>query len=155
MLLSPNPTKKLTDQDWDVIKALYCAGEKAHIIAKRFNCSAAHIRKTACVQKWPTPQRISRAVKTGATATNDPAAALAELWETRKQQSREATYQGAQKALQRFFSMSPVPQNFSEAAIAQKMIDKAIDPSEGKSQPANVNLALLTGDSFSPRVIDV
>lgn len=155
VLLAPHPQKKVTDAQWEVIKSLYCAGVSSGDIAKDYPITSSTIRKRATVEKWPTPQRISRAIKTGQRNTDDPAAAIADLWESRKQEGRESVYQGSKKALERFFAMAPVPQSFQEAAIAHKMMEKAIDPSEGKAAPTNVNLALLTSDNFAPRVIDV
>lgn len=155
VLLAPCPARKITDEQWDIIKALYCAGKSSAEIAKDYPITSSAIRKRATLQKWPTPSRINRAIKTGARPTDDPAAAIADLWEQRKQEGRESVYQGAQKALQRFFAMSPVPQSFQEAQIAHKMMEKAIDPSEGKALQTNVNLQVLTSKEFSPRVIDV
>jgi hypothetical protein len=50
--------------------------------------------------------------------------------------------------------MSPIPQDFAEAEKAMKMLEKAINPDEGKSD-GSINLSILT-NGFNPTpIIDV
>jgi hypothetical protein len=87
---------------------------------------------------------------------SDPASQVAALWASRKEGQREALYQGTNKALQRFFALAPVPQTFSEAAIAEKLLSKSIDPDASQSSQSNVSIQLLATQGFQPRrTIDV
>ena len=149
-----DPNKKVSDEDWNLIRELYCAGANANDLAARFGIKPCTIHKKASVNKWVTPMKLAIAAKRG-VPTDDPAGAVAELWKQRQGEARESIYQGSKKALDRFFAMAPVPASFAEAAIAEKMLNKAIDPTEGKTVQQNVNLSLLTSNDFSPRPIDV
>lgn len=158
VLMRPDRNMRVSREEWEVIKALYCAGEKATILAPKYGIKPATINKRAAEEKWPTPQRITRATNNPKFGTNDPAQALADLWAERGEQSREDTFQGSKKALQRFFAMSPIPQSFQEAAIAQKMLNEAVNPSGSKeTSNTNVNIAVLTNQGFVPKqqVVDV
>jgi hypothetical protein len=156
VLMQRNPNKKVSDEDWAVIRALYCHGELATVLAPRYGIKPQTINSRANKEQWPTPQRIQRAMNNPKEETNDPAQALAALWTQRGEQSREASYQGAKKAMERFWAMSPIPTSFQEAAIAQKLLDKAIDPSEGQQAPtANVSIAVLANQGFVPKQVTV
>ncbi len=153
VLLAPNPMKIVSDQDWEIIKTLYCAGEGAAALAERYGIQPSTIHSRASKLRWPTQNRIARADLS--VATSDPAAALAALWTQRKEETRDALYTNSKKALERFFAHSPVPQSFAEAAIAEKMLAKAIDPDAGKERgPSNTNVSFLIGD-VTPQYIDV
>jgi hypothetical protein len=146
-----DPQMKVSKEQWEVIKALYCAGEKATVIAPKYGIKPETINKKAYKDKWPTPGRIKLAQANPMVETNDPAQALAALWTERGEQSRESVYQGAKKALDRFFAMSPIPQTFQEAAVAHKMLKEAVDPTgSNEGQRTNVNIAVLTNKGFAP-----
>jgi len=67
---------------------------------------------------------------------------------------REKLYKGATKALDTFWLMSPIPQDFAEAEKAMKMLDKAINPDEGKTD-SSINLSILT-NGFNPSpIVDI
>lgn len=153
-LVRPDPTKKISDEQWEEMKALLCVAEvPATEVAPKFGINADYLRQVARKNNWPTPSRIRKAQREPETlTTGDPALAVADIWLKRKEESRGQIYEGAQKALQRFFAHSPVPQSFAEAATAKRMMDEAIDPDKGKTQEgANVNLAILTQQGFEPR----
>jgi uncharacterized protein YjcR len=152
-LMRVDPNKKLSDADLELIKERYCAGEIASDIAADFNISAHTIRTYSNRHKWPTPGRARLAeTKPQKFSADDPAAILADVWASRKEQSRDQIYHGSKKALQRFFAMSPTPQSFSEAKIASELMNKAIDPDEGNNNnKGNINLAVLTQQGFEPK----
>jgi hypothetical protein len=50
--------------------------------------------------------------------------------------------------------MSPIPQSFGEAAIANKLMNDAIKPPDEQQSSGSVNLAILTAVGFTPRVSD-
>lgn len=165
LMADPIPVKPpLSAGDKDLIRSLYCAGEKATILAKRFQISPKVIYHMAQRGKWATPQRIGKAAKSDIVATNDPAVEVAALWNRRSEASRNRVYDGASKALERFYAMSPVPQSFKEAQITQDMLDKAINPSAGGKPTdspgltTNVNLAFLTNNLSpvpAPHTVDI
>lgn len=149
----PIPAKPpLTTEEKELIRTLYCAGEKATNLSKRFGVTAKVIYHMAQRGKWATPQRVGKARRGETIATNDPATEVAMLWNRRGETKRESVYHGATKALERFFAFSPVPQSFKEAQIASDMADKAINPNAGAKPGespgliANVNLAFLTNN---------
>lgn len=155
VLTAIHPGKKVSDEDWNVLKSLYEAGESAGVLAEKYGIKPSTIHSRSSKQRWATPQRITRA-KSLELVSSDPASAVADLWARRKGESRESVYQGAKKALDRFFAMAPVPQSFSEAAIAEKMLSKAIDPEVDQDTKGNINLAILTTTGFAPRpIVDV
>ena len=152
----PIPVKQpLSDGARRTIQALYCAGEKATILANRFDLSVKSIYHMAQRGKWPTPRRITKAASSDSIITNDPAAEVAALWGRRSGEARERTFNGTSKALERFYAMSPIPLSFKEAQIAQDMLDKAVNPDAGakpgdqSAAITNVNLAFLT-NNLSP-----
>lgn len=153
-LLAKHPGKIVRDEDWPIIRSLIEAGAKAPDVAKRYGISPVTINTKACKEKWATPRRVAKAKDQ--LAVNDPASAVAALWASRNEQSRETIYQGSIKALERFFALSPVPTSFNEALAADKLLSKAINPS-GESQPTqNVAVQILTQSNFEPQpVIDV
>lgn len=154
-----DPNKKVSDADWEVIKALYCAGAKATELAPRWGIKPGTINTKASKEKWPSPLRVAQAAKNPIAESDDPAQALAALWTERGEQSRESTYNGAKKALDRFWALAPVPTSFQEAAIANKMLKEAIEPEGPKDSQANshqVNIAVLTNSGFTPKpAVDV
>lgn len=155
VLTSKNPNKKVPDEAWPLIRDRYCAGEKSSVLAEEYGCSAALIRLRATQDKWPTPRRIKRAQQLpDEYETNDPALAIAEMWNRRKDEQREDIYQNTKKCLNRFFALSPIPSNFQEAKIAKDMLDKAIDPSGGEADKTSVKLSILTQGDFSPRPVN-
>jgi hypothetical protein len=92
----------------------------------------------------------------GTLPVDDPAMAVAALWKGRGDSVREQLYQGSRKALERFFAMSPVPQSFAEAATAEKLLSKAIDPSSERLQSQGTPVNILAANNFQPkRIIDV
>ena len=127
-------------------------------MSNRFGVSPDYIRVKASKEKWPTPERVARAANSpDSYEVTDPARAIADLWLQRKEEHRENCYNGARKALERFWALSPVPQTFQEAQIAERLAAKAIDPSEGREPTqTNVNLAVLTSSDFKPKpVVDI
>lgn len=154
--VSITKAKKISDGDWDVIKALYCQGVSAVKLAEKYPIKADTIRKKASKDQWATPGRINRALRSPKTSVDDPASAVAALWKERGEKGRESIYQGSQKALDRFFSAAPVPQSFAEAATAAKLMNEAITPPVVDEKAGNVNLAILSTQGFQPkRVVDV
>lgn len=150
--MAPCPQKKVSDEDWSIIRALAEAGQPYADISERFNIQPNTISKRASLERWVTPMRLSKA-SAGELSANDPASAVASLWAGRKEKSREVTFQGASKALDRFFAMAPVPQSFSEAAIALKMMDQAITPPSEQDNSHNINIAVLTQAGFAPKPV--
>lgn len=142
---------KLSRADWDVIKALYCNGEKATVLAPRYGITPHTINKRASSEKWPSPQRIARAASNPTREVSDPAAAVCDLWQQRGEQAREQVFNGTRAALTRFFALSPVPTSFAEAAVAAKLMDQAINPGgTQEGSKTNVNIAVLTNGEFAP-----
>lgn len=142
---------KLTKEQWDVIRALYCQGEKATVLAPRYGITPHTINKRASSEKWPSPQRIARAANNPTQAVSDPAAAVCTLWQERGEKAREQVFKGMDSALMRFFSLSPVPTTFAEAALAIKLRDQAINPGGSpEGSKTNVNIAVLTNQEFAP-----
>lgn len=137
-----DPNMKVSEREWQMIRDLVCAGASATELAEKYNIEPNTIHRKASVEKWPTPRRIQKAQSKG-LPVGDPASMIAKMWSKRQGESREEVYQGASKSLRRFWAKSPVPQNFAEAAIAEKMLNKAIDPTEGKSDNSDPNLQLL------------
>jgi len=142
------------DEDWPIIRSLIEAGAKAPEVARRYGISPVTINTRACKEKWATPKRVARAE--AQIITDDPASAVAALWEDRKAQTRETVFQGASKSLQRFFAMSPIPQSFNEAATAHKLLKEAIDPDAGGAHSGGTTVNILASQGFMPkRVVDV
>jgi len=150
-----NAFQRVPDHEWKAIQHMAESGVDYKEIGEQFGVTQHCIRKRATKQRWATPMRVSKARK-GELAVNDPASLVAALWRDRGEQSREATYQGARKALDRFFAMAPVPQSFAEAATAHKLMQAAIDPNGESSSTRNVNLQILSSQGFQPTpVVDV
>jgi len=150
-----HPNKIVRDEDWVGIKHMAEQGVSYEELGAQFGVKACTIGKRASKERWLTPTRIARA-KNGNVSEDDPAAAVALLWKRRGVDSRDKVYQGATKALDRFFAMSPVPQSFNEAAIALKMVNESINPNGELTQNANVSIHVLASKEFSPTpVIDV
>ena len=144
--------RKMTRLQWAEVKVRAEAGESYGSIAAAYPIGIDSIKKRAISERWVTPRRLQQGVR-GELAQDDPATAAANVWLKRKEEARESTFQGASKAISRFFAMAPVPQNFSEAALAMKMRDQAIDPDAGSDAGrGNVNLAVLTSVGFAPRI---
>jgi hypothetical protein len=154
VLTRKDPNKKVSDEDREVLKALYCQGVPAPTLAERYGIKARTINGWASKEKWPSPGRVSRAQKHPVTEASDPAAALAQLWVERATEGRETIYQGAKKAIDRFFAMQPVPQTFAEAATAAKLMKEAINPNEGKDQSqTGISIQVLTQQGFVPKPV--
>lgn len=134
---------------WKAIEARYCAGDDLATLVEAYGVKRDAIIKRSQLDKWPTAKRIAKA-QDQAVVTTEPASLIADVWKRRGEKSREEIFQGTSKALRRFFAMSPVPQSFQEAAAADKMLSKAIDPNGEKESKMNINLAMLVSD-FEPR----
>lgn len=155
-----DPNKKVSNEDREIIKALYCQGVSGVELAKKYGIKPHTINKWASKERWPSPKRITRAANNPIVHSDDPAAAVAEMWTKRGEEGRESVYNGMNKAVQRFFAMAPVPQTFAEAATAVKLMKEAINPNEGKeTNQGGINIAVLTHQGFVPRqasdVVDV
>jgi len=152
----PRVWKKIPDAQWPAIRSMAEQGIGYKDIAAQFGVTQSCIAKRACKEKWITPQRLAMA-KNDNVASDDPALAVVDLWNSRQSSMRESVYQGAKKSLERFFAMAPVPQSFTEAATAHKMLKEAIDPSgtsSGGGGGTTVNI--LAAQNFAPKpVIDV
>ena len=147
---------KCTAEDWGKIRSLIEAGANAPDVAKQFGLAPATINTKAHKECWATPRRVAAALAANDQNADDPAALVAALWVKRKEDARESLYQGTTKSLQRFFAMAPVPQTFSEAAIAEKLMSKAIDPDASSASNSNVSIQLLATQGFQPRrTIDI
>jgi len=156
VLMARCPHKKVSDDDWLIIRSLIEAGALARDVAKQFNIAKGTIHERSSDERWATPTRVANALARGDQDTSDPAAAVAALWASRKEGQREALYQGTNKALQRFFALAPVPQTFAEAAAAEKLLSKAIDPEGSSASQSNVSIQLLATQGFQPRrIIDI
>ena len=155
VLMSRNPQKKVRDSDWLVIRSLAEKGVTYPELAKRFNVKPQTIRKRSCEEKWLTKQRL--VMTKNETIVADPAtSAVLDLWSERQLEAREQVYQGAQKALARFFAMSPIPQSFAAAATANKLMKDAIDPSGSSVSNGSTTVNILATQGFSPRpTIDI
>jgi hypothetical protein len=154
-LMRVDPNKKIADEEWPGIRHMIESGVPYKEVAERFNVKPHTLRRRASEEKWLTPQRLAMA-KNGTLKADDPANVVAELWRQRGAETRDMVYTGAAKALQRFFALSPVPQSFSEAAIANKMLKEAIDPSGALENNSNVSIQILANQSFKPTpVVDV
>jgi len=156
VLMARCPHKKVSDEQWPIIRSLIEAGAKAADVAKQFNIAKGTIHERSCDERWATPVRVANALKNNDQDVSDPASQVAALWIKRKDDQREALYQGTNKALQRFFALAPVPQTFAEAATAEKLLSKAIDPDASQTGQSNVSIQLLATQGFQPRkTIDV
>lgn len=156
MLWAPNPTKKCTDEQWACIRSMIEAGASAPDVAKSYGLAPATINTKAHKECWATPRRVSAALAANDQNTEDPAALVAAMWAKRKEDARETLFHGARKSLDRFFALSPVPATFSEAAIADKLLSKSIDPDSSSSSNSNVSIQLLASHAFQPKpTIDV
>ena len=152
VLMRPDPNKKVSDEDKEVLKVLYCQGVPAAVLAERYGIKPRTINGWASKEKWASPRRVSRAMKHPVTEASDPAVALANLWVERGSAGREAVYQGTKRAVDRFFAMQPVPQTFAEAATAVKLMKEAINPNEGKEQSqTGISIQVLTQQGFVPK----
>ena len=150
VIMRPDPIAKVSPEQWSTIQALYCAGVDAKTIAKDYPIKPSSIHSRASKSKWPTPNRITRRANQSAV-TDDPASALASLWKDREDKSREKVFQGASKALGRFFATAPVPQSFAEAATAAKLMNEAIKPPSEDEGKGTLNLQILSTQGFAPR----
>ena len=144
---------KVSKEQWATIKALAEAGKPYDSIAEDYPITTSTIKARSTDERWVTPRRLARAAK-GKLAADDPATAVANLWKERGTKSREKTFTGASKALERFFALSPVPDNFQEANLALKMVNEAISPPSESDNSTQVNLAILT-QSFEPTLTTV
>jgi hypothetical protein len=156
VLMAPCPQRKVSDDQWTAIRSLAEQGVEYKEIGSQFGCSGDTIRKRAWQEKWNTPTRVLKAQK-GTLSEDDPAMAVAALWNSRSSHLRETVHNGGLKALERFYALSPVPQSFAEAATALKMVNDAINPNGTPSESTkNVSISILAGKNFSPQpVVDV
>jgi hypothetical protein len=144
--------RKMTRLQWLEVKVRAESGESYHSIAAAYPIGIDSIKKRAVTERWVTPRRLQQGVR-GELSQSDPATAAANVWLKRKEEARESTFQGASRALSRFFAMAPVPQSFAEAILAKKMLDQAINPElVNEAGKGDVNLAVLTAVGFAPRV---
>lgn len=156
VFLTPHPTMKCSADDWACIRSLIEAGANAQDVAKTYGLAPATIHTRSHKELWASPRRVSVALAANDQNTEDPAALVAALWLKRKEDARETLFHGARKSLDRFFALSPVPSTFSEAAIADKLLSKAIDPDASSSSNSNVSIQLLASHAFQPKpTIDV
>lgn len=147
----PQPACRQMRQDmWKAIQVRYCAGDSLATLVQVYGVKRDAIIKRSQLDKWPTARRIAKA-QDQTIVTGEPASLIADVWRRRGEQSREEIFQGACKALRRFFAAAPVPQSFQEAAVAEKMLSKAIDPHAGSEAKFDVNLAVLVNPDFCPR----
>lgn len=152
-LYAVHPGKKVKDSDWPVIRSLAEQGVTYGELGERFGVKAQTIRKRSSQEKWLTKQRLAM-TKNETIQADEPALAVLDLWSARQQGMRESIYQGSKKALERFFAMSPVPQSFSEAATAAKLLKDAIDPTGSNPSPhAGTTINILAAQGFSPKPV--
>lgn len=156
VFLRVHPTQKVSTEQWSSIRSIMEAGGAAEQVAKRFGIQPSTIHKRGTKERWATPNRVRALAQRSEVITGDPASEVAALWKERETNAREMVYQGSQKALQRFFAMAPVPQSFSEAATAQKLLKEAITPPSDITGLINTNIQVLAMSGFAPRpVVDV
>lgn len=156
IFLREHPSQKVSLEQWSAIRSIMEAGGVAEDVAKRFGIQPSTIHKRGTKERWATPNRIRAALQKSEVITGDPAAEVAALWKERETNAREMIFQGSNKALQRFFSMSPVPQSFAEAATAQKLLKEAITPAQEGQSGGTMNVQVLAMAGFMPKpVVDV
>ena len=154
--MMPNPKQKVSTEQWSAIRSIMEAGGVAKEVAKRYGIQPDTILKRGTKERWATPMRVRDAARRSEVVTGDPAAEVAALWKQREGEARELIFQGSNKALQRFFSMSPVPQSFQEAATAQKLLKEAISPPTEGQIAGTMNVQVLAMAGFCPKpVVDV
>jgi hypothetical protein len=141
----------MSPTQWAEVKLRAEQGESYEAIANLYPITAKAIDKRCQDEKWSTPRRVNKALR-GELPEDDPAQAAANVWRTRKAEARETVFQGARKSLERFFAMAPIPQSFSEAAIAHKLMSDSISPPEEQENKGSINLAILTQVGFQPRI---
>jgi len=156
VLMARCPHKKVSDEDWLIIRSLIEAGGKAADVASQYGIAKGTIHERSSDERWATPTRVALALKNNDQCTDDPAALVAAMWAKRGSDARESLFQATNKAMQRFDSMAPVPQTFAEYAIAEKLRAKAIDPDASSAGTSNVSIQLLASHAFQPKpAIDV
>jgi hypothetical protein len=146
---------KIADQVWLEIENRYVSGDTSlKDLALEFGLKYQTVLSRSKDKRWLSPQRISRALTRTDLPPQDTAKQIADRWAARKEEMREKLYKGATKALDTFWLMSPIPQDFTEAEKAMKMLDKAINPDEGKTD-SSINLSILT-NGFNPSpIVDI
>lgn len=145
-------SRQLRRTMWKAIETRYCAGDSLATLVEAYSVSRDAIIKRSQLEKWPTPRRIAKA-QGQAIVTDDPASLIADVWNRRGIQAREEVYQGSSTALRKFFSMSPVPTSFQEAAVVEKMLSRAIAPDGVGESKTDVRLMILTTPGFRPRPV--
>jgi len=146
---------RIPDDVWLDIEIRYVKGENtlkelAHIHSVNY----ATILDRSKLKRWPSPKRIAHALSRTDLPPQDAIKQIADKWAERKEQMREVVYKGSKRAVETFFALSPVPQDFAEAEKAFKLLEKSITPDEQK-QDTNINLAILSS-GFSPTpVVDI
>lgn len=150
------PQRRISDQDWVVIKALAEKGTTYKEIGAMFAISHFTVGRRASKERWITPMRLSKAKNGTLATTSDPAHHVANLWTARADAAREQVHGGMTKAIERFLAMAPVPQSFAEAAIAVKLRNDAINPAGSAPLTPGTTVNILSSQSFAPKpVIDV
>jgi len=146
---------KIADQVWLEIEERFISGDSSlKDLAIEFGLKYQTVLSRSKDKRWLSAQRVSRALTRTDLPPTDTAKQIADKWAARKEEFREKLYKGTTRALDTFWLMSPIPQDFAEAEKAMKMLDKAINPEEGKSD-GSINLSILT-NGFNPTpIIDV
>lgn len=145
----------IPDEVWLEIEKRFVTGENnLKELAAEFNIKYETVRSRSKDKRWLSPKRITHALTRTDLPPQDTAKQIADKWAARKEEMREKLYNGSKRALETFFLLSPVPQDFAEAERAMKMMDKAINPDDGK-QDNNINLAILTSDFNPSPIVDV
>ena len=149
------PFQKVPDHEWPAIRTMAEQGMSYREIGAKFGVTKDCIRKRATKEKWVTKARL-KAAHRGELSPIDPATLVNAMWQDRSASAREQVYQGAKKALDRFFAMAPIPQSFAEAATAAKLMNESINPGGAIAQTNNVSVQILSTQGFEPRpVVDV
>jgi hypothetical protein len=138
-------------ETWKDIETRYCAGDDSLIdLAKEYNIPYNTVRMRSKNKRWVSKKRVVHAITRTDLLPTDPAKALADKWKERNEQLRESTYFGAKRALDTFFLLNPVPQDFAEAEKAFKILEKVINPEVAGGD--SLNIALLT-NNFIPTLL--
>ena len=146
---------RIPDDVWADIEIRYVNGENslkelAHIHSVNYDT----VRDRSKLKRWPSPKRIAHALARTDLPPTDAVKQIADKWAERKELMRERVYQGSKRAVETFFALSPVPQDFAEAEKAFRLLEKSINPDEGKHD-SNVNLAILTSGFNPTPVMDI
>jgi hypothetical protein len=145
----------ISDDVWLEIEERFVAGEATlKQLAEEFKLSYDTVRDRSKLKRWPSSHRIKKALSRTDLPPEDAAKQIADKWAERKEQMRERLYQGSKRALDTFFALNPIPQDFAEAEKAARLLEKAITP-EDTTKDSNINLAILTAGFNPTPIIDV